>query len=233
MPISPVDDYPDNHWKEVKTVLEEAIKKVGFEPNIVSDDSAIGLIHERIVNNIYNNEIVLCDVSNKNPNVMFELGMRLAFDKPIIIIKDEKTNYIFDTGVIEHLTYPSDLNYCKILEFKNLLGSKIIETYKKSKDKNYSPFLKTFGTSIIPKEIQKNEISSNEYIIQGINAILRKLILIENKDYMSYEDTKMALNDVMLERDGLVRLGERVITKEDYDELTNENRRKIRLVRKS
>ena len=50
---------------------------------------------------------------------------------------------------------------------------------------------------------------------------------------MSYEDTKMALNDVMLERDGLVRLGERVITKEDYDELTNENRRKIRLVRKS
>ncbi|WP_353118770.1 hypothetical protein [Myroides odoratus] len=55
------------------------------------------------MNNIYNDEIVVCDVSSKNPNVMFELGLRLAFDKPTIIIKDEKTGYSFDTGVIEHL----------------------------------------------------------------------------------------------------------------------------------
>jgi hypothetical protein len=34
----------------------------------------------------------------KNPNVMFELGMRLAFDKPAIIIKDNRTNYSFDTA---------------------------------------------------------------------------------------------------------------------------------------
>jgi hypothetical protein len=33
----------------------------------------------------------LCDVSGKNANVMFELGLRLAFDNPTIIIKDDKT----------------------------------------------------------------------------------------------------------------------------------------------
>jgi hypothetical protein len=68
---------------------------------------------KRIVQNIYDNEMVICDVSAKNPNVMFELGMRLAFDKPAIIIKDDKTNYSFDTAPIEHLEYPIEVTVKK------------------------------------------------------------------------------------------------------------------------
>lgn len=114
MPISPHLDYPPNHWRDVLDILQDAISsETDFEPRLVSDDDddAIGLIHGRIVNNIYNDDIVICDVSTKNPNVMFELGMRLAFDKPTIIIKDENTGYSFDTSVIEHITYPSSLRF--------------------------------------------------------------------------------------------------------------------------
>jgi hypothetical protein len=32
-----------------------------------------------------------------------DMGLRLAFDKPTIIIKDDKTSYAFDTPPIEHL----------------------------------------------------------------------------------------------------------------------------------
>ena len=126
MPIAPTTDYPKEHWKEVLNILVEAISETEFEARLVSDDVAIGLIHERIVNNIYNDEIVVCDVSSKNPNVMFELGLRLAFDKPTIIIKDEKTGYSFDTGVIEHLNYPSSLRFNSIVDFKKELVKKII-----------------------------------------------------------------------------------------------------------
>ena len=58
------------------------------------------MIHKTIVQNLYLNPIVVCDVSGKNANVMFELGLRLAFDKPTIIIKDDKTDYSFDTSVV-------------------------------------------------------------------------------------------------------------------------------------
>ena len=128
MPIAPHEDYPHDHWKEVLVILIEAISETEFEPRLVSDDVAIGLIHDRIVTNIYNDEIVVCDVSSKNPNVMFELGMRLAFDKPTIIIKDEKTGYSFDTGVIEHINYPSSLRFSQIVEFKNELIKRINAT---------------------------------------------------------------------------------------------------------
>ena len=75
---------------------------------------------------------------------MFELGMRLAFDKPTIIIIDDKTSYSFDTAIIEHLSYPRDLRYGKINEFKIKLKEKIIATIKKSEnDPNYTTFFKT------------------------------------------------------------------------------------------
>lgn len=172
MPIGDNSEYPIGHWKEVLSILVEAISQTNFEPRLVSDDVAIGLIHERIVNNIYTDEIVICDVSSKNPNVMFELGLRLAFDKPTIIIKDEKTGYSFDTGVIEHLTYPSSLRFSQIVDFKKELIKRIKATYEKSKsDTNYSPFLKSFGKTIIPASIQQTEIAESKYILSRLEAI--------------------------------------------------------------
>ena len=187
MPISAHDDYPKEHWSDVLNILTEAIEETEFEPRLVSDDVAIGLIHDRIVTNIYNDEIIVCDVSSKNPNVMFELGLRLAFDKPTIIVKDELTGYSFDTGVIEHIEYPSSLRFNQIVEFKKELIKRIKATYKKSKEeKGYSPFLKSFGKKIIPASIEQTEIPEGKFILDQL-SILRKEVrnLANFNDYNS------------------------------------------------
>lgn len=172
MPIAETEGYNRDHWKDVLTILVDAVKETEFEPRLVSDDVAIGLIHDRIVTNIYNDEIVICDVSSKNPNVMFELGLRLAFDKPTIIIKDEKTGYSFDTGVIEHIPYPSSLRFGDILEFKNELIKRINATYLKSKEEpNFSPFLKSFGKTIVPASIQTTEIPEGKFILEQLSDL--------------------------------------------------------------
>lgn len=175
MPISVIDGCDEEHWREVLSILNEAIKDANFEPNLVSEAEDIGLIHKRIVQNIYNNKIVVCDVSGKNPNVMFELGMRLSFDKPTIIIKDDKTNYSFDTGVIEHLEYPRDLRYSKILSFKEHLKSKLIATYQMAEaDPEYSTFLKSFGQFKIA-QIETKEVSSQTYILESLEELKREV----------------------------------------------------------
>lgn len=117
----------------------------------------------------------MCDVSGKNPNVMFELGMRLAFDKPTIIIKDEKTSYSFDTSPIEHLEYPRDLRFTKIVEFKDALKEKIGATYKRSvEDPSYTTFLKHFGTFTVSK-LDSKEVSKEDFIIEELRD-LKKLV---------------------------------------------------------
>ncbi|MCB1604119.1 MAG: hypothetical protein KDI59_05710 [Xanthomonadales bacterium] len=187
MPISSIDGCSAEHWAEVLTIMKEAIGDAEFEPNLVSDADDSGIIQKRIIQNLYKNEIVVCDVSAKNPNVMFELGLRLAFDKPTIIIKDDKTDYSFDTSVIEHLGYPRDLRFSKILKFKETLKSKIQNTFNKSKeDKNYTTFLKHFGEYKV-SDLGQKEVSSDKYILTAIDEIKDSIRAINRTRIMENE----------------------------------------------
>ena len=87
MPISGMDGCSESHWSDVLRIISEAIDEADFEGNLVSNADDVGIIHKRIIQNLYDNPMVVCDVSGKNPNVMFELGLRLAFDKPTVIIR--------------------------------------------------------------------------------------------------------------------------------------------------
>lgn len=175
MPISAIDTCSEEHWRDVKSILFEAIEDAGFTPQLVSDADDVGIIQKRIIQNLYENPVVVCDVSAKNPNVMFELGMRLAFDRPTIIVKDDKTSYSFDTSPIEHLTYPRDLRFSKIVEFKEGLSEKIQATHDKAQnDKNYTTFLKNFGTFKVA-ELQTEVVSQEALIMDEIKS-LRQLV---------------------------------------------------------
>ena len=172
MPISAIDDCPESHWSDVRAILDDAIEAAGFEPNLVSDADDIGVIQKRIVQNLYDNPIVVCDISCKNPNVMFELGLRLAFDKPTICIKDHDTSFSFDTSPIEHLLYPRDLRFSQIVDFKEKLSDKIKATHAAAtKDpKNYTTFLKHFGTFTVAK-LDSKEISGSELLLEELKQL--------------------------------------------------------------
>ncbi|MBQ7735248.1 MAG: hypothetical protein IJT61_04855 [Bacteroidales bacterium] len=181
MPISSLDGCTADHWSEVKNILSEAIKMAGYTASLVSDADDSGIIQKRIVQNIYDNDVVVCDVSGKNPNVMFELGMRLAFDKPTIIVIDDKTDYSFDTSPIEHISYPRDLRYHSIIRFKDKLKEKICATVKKSQeDPNYTTFLKNFGEFEVA-HIEKKKGSINDILLSRMDDISRQLSRIQSQ----------------------------------------------------
>ncbi|MBL4942275.1 MAG: hypothetical protein JKY81_11500 [Colwellia sp.] len=181
MPISSIDGCSSEHWADVQSIIKESVISAGFEANLVSDSDDVGIIQKRIVQNIYTNEVVVCDVSGKNPNVMFELGLRLAFDKPTIIVKDDTTDYSFDTSVIEHLSYPRDLRFSKIVSFKEKLKSKIIATLEKSKsDPNYSTFLKSFGEYKVA-HLNTKEVSADAYVVEMINDLKDEVRLLRTQ----------------------------------------------------
>jgi hypothetical protein len=180
MPISLIDNCPPEHWGDVLGILKDVCTTNDFIPNLVSDADDIGVIHNRIIENIYSSDIVICDVSCKNANVMFELGMRLAFDKPTIIIKDDLTGYSFDTSLIEHLEYPRDLRFTTINKFKESLGKKLTATYEKSKsDPSYSTFLKNFGKYKIA-HLEDREVSTDTFILNAIEELRRDVRVIKN-----------------------------------------------------
>ncbi len=167
MPISTNDECDAQHWSNVKEIIFSVIVDAEMIPTMVSDSLETGVIQKSIVQNIYTNEIVICDVSCKNPNVMLELGMRLAFDKPVIIVKDDKTNYSFDSSPIFHLNYPRDLRYNLINDFRENLLLKIAET---KSGKNENSFLKSFGAFKVA-EISSESAPISDIILDEIRGL--------------------------------------------------------------
>ena len=174
LPISAIDGCSPDHWLEVRSIVTEAINAITeakFVVKLVSDADESGVIQKRIVQNLYSSEIVVCDVSGKNPNVMFELGLRLAFDKPTVIIKDDKTDYSFDTAIIEHVPYPRDLRFAKIVEFKKILSEKVAATYRISTtDPSHSTFLKNFGKFQVAA-LQQTEVPADKLILEILTEL--------------------------------------------------------------
>ncbi len=175
MPISAIDGCSDQHWLDVRAILTAAIETAGFQASLVSYADESGIIQKTIIQNLYQNPIVVCDVSGKNPNVMFELGIRLAFDRPTIVVKDDKTAYSFDTSPIEHVPYPRDLRYAQIVKFQESLATKVKATHEKATtDPTYTTFLKNFGEFTVAK-LETTEVSKDDFIIAQL-AELREAI---------------------------------------------------------
>lgn len=203
MPITPVQGYHPMHWNQIRNLIEESIAEITdykFNSRMVSESDKISVIHKTIIQNIYNDHMVVCDVSTKNPNVMFELGMRLAFNKPVVIIKDLETEYVFDTATIRHITYPKTLNYFDIKEFKEKLKNYIIEGYKEVEENKFN-FLKEYGelraetleeakinlidiyeqVAELKREIKQNSIDKNIDRYRLSEDIYRKMNFYERK----------------------------------------------------
>lgn len=208
MPISEIDGCTEDHWEEVKHILTEAIGEAGFEGDLVSYGDETEVIHARILRNLYDNQVIVCDVSAKNPNVMFELGLRLAFDKATVVVKDNVTDYSFDTSPIDHLPYPRSLHHVEIADFKRKLKERIIATYKKSKDPEYSPFLGYFdqrfrATSFDPSNISELQILSDE-----LKSLHRKVDQLDKRTDFTHHQTTSTPQRDFLERDLLNTLSE-------------------------
>ncbi|SPF76750.1 hypothetical protein ALP8811_01764 [Aliiroseovarius pelagivivens] len=192
MPISDIDGCSPHHWAEVLGIVKEAADSAGFDAELVSESDDVGVIQQRIVQNLYDADIVVCDVSAKNANVMFELGLRLAFDKPAIVLKDDKTTYSFDTSPIEHLEYRRDLRYNDVLAFKEKLSQKMIATFEKSSDPEYTTFLKHFGKFKVAG-LDTTEVTEKEFWASEFNSLRGQLRRLENQIAMPRLSTRNAL----------------------------------------
>lgn len=173
MPISECDGLPNHHWSEVKSIIENALASK-FDVALVSDREEVGVIHEAMVVNLFENPIVICDVSGRNPNVMLELGIRLAADKPVVIIKDDATKFAFDISPITHLIYPRDLRHQKVQTFKLELAKKALSTFEAGTQKDYSPFLSNFK-KYRPKQLESVEETAMETVIRKVEELSSKL----------------------------------------------------------
>ncbi|PIJ96862.1 RNA helicase [Lysinibacillus sphaericus] len=238
MPIGEIDGLSEKHWQDVLDIIKasiETIKDYDIKFGIVSESSETVIIQKQIVQGLYNSDVIIVDVSAKNPNVMFELGLRVAFGKPIVIIKDDKTDYSFDTAPIKHISYRRDLRYGDIESFKRQLAYQVLETHKSYQiNPENSVYLKSFGeVEIEPVSLEKRQLNEVEIILDAINDIKNNMtiesrITRNKKDSIDIDDSliilglKQRIKEWLLENDFSKKSNDTEINQKLFLEMTRE-----------
>lgn len=129
MPISDCEGYEKGHFEHVyNDIIKPASTQAGFSPIRADEVKETNLIHLDILKKLIDAPIAVCDLSTRNPNVLFELGIRQAFDKPVVLIQEKGTPKIFDISPLRYLEYSKDMKYHEVLESQKNLKEAIEAT---------------------------------------------------------------------------------------------------------
>jgi hypothetical protein len=103
-----------------KEVLESLLIPAGIEAGFnieTANKQGSDVIQSTIINDLLEADLVIADLTDHNPNVLFELGLRMANDLPIAIIKSKDTGRIFDVD-----------NMLRVYEYNQNLWKSTIES---------------------------------------------------------------------------------------------------------
>lgn len=157
MPISDQGDYPKGHFQKVyEQIFVPAIKEAGYDAFRVDEDNMCTQIVEKIFKAIQECPMALCDLSNRNPNVLYELGIRQAYDKPVVLVQDDKTERIFDISGINTISYNSSRLYEEVLDARGKITEAIL-TMKEGRHTSIIKVLKAQAASADSEDIPRDD----------------------------------------------------------------------------
>jgi hypothetical protein len=131
MPFSDMDGYESGHFGRVyEHLIRPACAAAGVEPVRGDEVKGTNYIAIDILQRILKSDIVICDLSGKNANVMYELGIRQAFDLPVVLLKDKRTERVFDIQGLRTLDYVESLRIDSVEQDRKSLAQAISATLK-------------------------------------------------------------------------------------------------------
>lgn len=181
MPISDQDGYDKGHFNRVyEHLIKPACMKAGFKPIRADEEVKTNYIVVDIIRKILDSEMVLCDLSAKNPNVLYELGLRQAFNRKVVLIKDKKTNRIFDIQGLRTIDYDENLRIDEVNKSIDQLSKTLVETHQSEGEINSLIQLLSLKPAELPTQINLSQESS--LILDTLNDISNRMRKLEKPD---------------------------------------------------
>lgn len=201
--LSPIGGENTKIRKRADKIYEKVIKPV-IEPKYkalrADEIHETGLITRQVIQHIINDPLVIADLSMKNPNVFYELGIRHTLKKPTILIMTKKKGEEspFDTYISRTIYYNINSNK-NILKARKDISKKITAIENNNFEVDYQiPVEFDLRITEERNRLRKEAGLIEEQILKIQEKILRfaKLFNKELKEKAKDED-KWLLQDIL------------------------------------
>lgn len=179
MPIADHPDYDPGHFNRVyQYLIKPACIEAGYQPIRADDNKASNMIMFDILKKIVECDMAICDLSSRNANVFYELGLRQAFNKKTILITDNLLPTPFDISAFRYVSYSPALRVDTVDREIPGIVSMLKETESLPED-DVNSIIKLL--QIQPTKVESIDLNKEESVIYGMLLDLQKQVSDLNK----------------------------------------------------
>ena len=173
--ITPIGDDTDPIRRHIEGIIDAALRPAledKYDLVVAHRISETGSITKQIITEIYSAKLVVANLTNRNPNVMYELALRHSLGKPVIMIAEKGTPLPSDIVMERTIFYQNDAR--GVIELRENIAAAEKEI---DYDKTESPIYNVLHDVL--KDRQIIEFSESQSISQEDdgNATVLKYIL--------------------------------------------------------
>lgn len=231
MPISDVDGYDKGHFTRVYDYLiKPACELAGFTPMRADEPAKANFIIVEILKQILACDISICDMSSRNPNVFYELGLRQAFNKKTVLIKDYKTPMPFDISGIRTLQYNENLRIDEVQKVIPEIAKYLKETYE-ADAKEINSMLQMLSIENPATLPQKTTLGADSImILNAIDQINQQLSLMSYTQNLNKQIHITDYNDLIDNNDNYRVIIPQIINNIKKENEARENKTRIHII---
>lgn len=190
--ITPIGADNSEIRRKADGVINSVVKPVllnDFKFEVVEaahDINESGSINNQIMERIINSDLVIANLTTKNPNVMYEVAVRHATKKPIIHICEKGEVLPFDIVEQRTIFYSDDMQGVAELEIRIKQHIKKVLEDKESPD---NPVFKALNEVNIYNSVSENQ-QIDSSLKDVLTTMLDKIDRLENKIHLSNQSNK-------------------------------------------
>lgn len=170
----------------ISSVLKPLLTELGYETHVAHEISLTGSITRQVIEHVLEDDLVVANLSELNPNVMYELAARHCTGKPVVAIAEVGTRLPFDIADERTVFYTNDMR--GVVELTPALRKAIEVSVTKAEQDN--PVLRVRQNKALIDSLDKGD--AKEILIDrldDIESLLRNISAATNnsKQGLSYE----------------------------------------------
>lgn len=189
--IAPIGDPESDTRKRsdqvLKHVIKPAVSECGYEAIRADEIDKPGIITSQVIQHVVDDPLVIADLTERNPNVFYELAIRHALRKPFIQLMKKGEQIPFDVAATRTI-FVDHQDLDSVAEAKKKIVDQIEELEKDPSDIE-TPISVSLDIQLLRQSEKPEDRSLADLVaaVSNIRADLGKLeTKIDNEDVLNY-----------------------------------------------